>query len=433
MFIIKNVSLISLLFFVFLLPFSLTIANIGFFVFVLGIFINKDLYKNFSSRTINNPIKYFVFFSFAYWLWCICSLLWTDDFGRGVQLCGRYIMIAAFPLSFYLAKVGVIIKNTKILAWTFIVGVIISSFICLYMSYQDCWHETENGTIFSIDYYLLGLTPYEAISKGLSCFSYNFLSHFVHPAYYSLYFILIVVFLLYEFSKSKLRKLKIIYLIGSIYCLVFLYLLQSRAAFVALCVVLLVLFAYVSFIKKQYKFFLCGIVSFSIVCIFIIPHTRLSGIIDGIEKALEREDNKDLSWSLEEEENTRIIIWQRAFEVIKQHPILGVGIGDTDIELQNEYKKHNLNTELGTHNQYIYAQLSMGIIGLLLLLAMLFTPLYFGIKNRYFPLIGFAVAVMVNLMFENMLTRNAGLMFIPWATMLLLMMSEEKKKEISNE
>jgi hypothetical protein len=48
-------------------------------------------------------------------------------------------------------------------------------------------------------------------------------------------------------------------------------------------------------------------------------------------------------------------------------------------------------------------------------------------------LIGFAVAVMVNLMFENMLTRNAGLMFIPWATMLLLMMSEEKKKEISNE
>ena len=73
----------------------------------------------------------------------------------------------------------------------------------------------------------------------------------------------------------------------------------------------------------------------------------------------------------------------------------------------------------------------MGVIGLLLLLAMFFPAFYYGIKNRYFPLIGFAVAVMVNLLFENMLTRNAGLMFIPWAMMLLLMMSEEKKTELA--
>jgi hypothetical protein len=68
----------------------------------------------------------------------------------------------------------------------------------------------------------------------------------------------------------------------------------------------------------------------------------------------------------------------------------------------------------------------MGVLGVLLLLAMLFIPFYYGIKNRCFSLIGFSVAVMINLLFENMLTRNAGIMFIPWAMMVLLMMSEEK-------
>ena len=53
-------------------------------------------------------------------------------------------------------------------------------------------------------------------------------------------------------------------------------------------------------------------------------------------------------------------------------------------------------------------------------------------KNRYFPLIGFSVAVMINLLFENMLTRNAGLMFIPWAMTTLLIMSGEKKKNEFN-
>lgn len=430
MYIIKKISLISFCIFLFLLPFDLSLANIGLFIFIAGCFANKDLYVKYDFGKLFSGEKYYLILSLAYFFWCSITLLWTDDLERGLQLLGRYIPIMVFPICLILAKVGGIIQNLKSILWSFVIGVFVSSLVCLFLSFQDCWHETENGTIFSIDYYLLGLTAYEAISKGLSCFSYNFLSHFIHPAYYSLYFIFVVIFLLQEFSNSKLLKRKITYLIGSVYCFVFLYLLQSRAAFVALCVVLFVLFAYVSFIKKQYKFFLCGILSLSIVSIFIIPHTRLSGVIDGIEKALEREDNKDLSWSLEEEENTRIIIWQRAFEVIKHHPILGVGIGDTDTELQNEYKKHNLNTELGTHNQYIYAQLSMGVIGLLLLLAMLFTPLYFGIKNSYFTLIGFSVAVMINLLFENMLTRNAGLMFIPWAMMVLLMMSEEKKKVV---
>ena len=176
-------------------------------------------------------------------------------------------------------------------------------------------------------------------------------------------------------------------------------------------------------LNNKHKMFIIGLFILGLGSVLLITHSRFRSIIYVNSNNIELNVNQ----------NNRSIIWHNALQVIKDNPILGVGIGDTDTELEKQYQKNNLDFKYGTHNQYIYAQLSMGIVGLILLLAMLLVPFYYGIKNRYFPLIGFSVAVMINLLFENMLTRNAGLMFIPWATMLLLMMSEEKKKEISNE
>jgi len=200
-----------------------------------------------------------------------------------------------------------------------------------------------------------------------------------------------------------------------------------------LVVVILFLMLYYVIVKKRKKTAILGISIIVFSAIIIVPHTRLSGMFSGVEKALERDESKEFNVSWKENENVRILIWKSVFRIIKNNKFLGVGIGDTDSELVSEYKKDHLNFELGTHNQYLYAQLSMGIVSLLLLLAMLFVPLYYGIRNRYFPLIGFSLAVIINLLFENMLTRNAGLMFIPWAMIVLLMMSEEKKKVLEND
>ena len=434
--IIKKVSLISLLLFLFLVPFSLTVANIGFFVFVLGIFINKDFYKNFRLITLSNSVKYYIFFSLAYWLWCIVSLLWSADFDRGLQLCGRYIMIVAFPMSFYLAKVGNLIKDTKLLVWTFIVGVIISSFVCLYLSYQNCWQQTENGVVFDTTILKFGWdaeNAFESISKGYNNFAYIFLSHFMHPSYFSLQVLFVLIVIVSEFFQSKQLKFKILLGIIFIYFSVFVFLLQSRGVFAAGIIVLFLAVLFYAFIKKRIIILITGMLIVSFVSVKLISNSRLSWIISNTLEALTESDGQKGYDMLESSVNVRFIVWRNALQVIKQNSILGVGIGDTDTELEKQYQKNNLDLEYGTHNQYIYAQLSMGIVGLILLLAILFVPLYYGIKNRNFPLIGFSVAIMINLLFENMLTRNAGLMFIPWAMMALLMMSEEKNKRNINE
>lgn len=429
--IIKNISFISLLIFLFLLPFGFTWANVFWFLNIALTFISKDLYKNFDYKRLGLEEKYFMLLSFAYVFWCLVSLLLSVDLNRGWQLVGRYIPILLLPLSFVLSKVTGILANLKLSTFVFVIGVFVSSFVCLILSYKNCWQETGNGVVFDTTILSFGWSTrnaFESILYSYNNFSYKYLSHFIHPSYYALYFIFSLIFIFDNVDRSRKIKYKVLVCVVALYSFVFLFLLQSRSGYFALMSVFLCAIFYFSLMQGKIRILIFGfLVSIFVFILFIKVSGRFNSTISSVIDIFKTEKQ------MESNVNDRIIIWHNALQVIKEHPILGVGIGDTDTELEKQYKKNNLDFEYGTHNQYIYAQLSMGIVGLILLLAMLLVPLYFGIKNRYFPLIGFSVAVMINLLFENMLTRNAGLMFIPWATMLLLMMSEEKKKEISNE
>jgi O-antigen ligase len=63
--------------------------------------------------------------------------------------------------------------------------------------------------------------------------------------------------------------------------------------------------------------------------------------------------------------NERSIIWQYAFEVWQQHPIIGQGIGSFR-RIINEY-----NINLTAHNSFVGITVEQGVIGLLFYLAVL--------------------------------------------------------------
>ncbi|MBQ3690754.1 MAG: O-antigen ligase family protein [Bacteroidales bacterium] len=429
---IKQISLISFLIFVFLLPFNITESNIFWFLSVAFTLIDKEMYKNFSFKKLGKGEKFYIFAANVYLFWCIVSLLWSDEIGRGLQLIGRYFLIVAFSWHILFFKAAGILRNYKQPFAAFVAGVLVSSIVCLVLSYKNCWQETANGIVFSstilnIDWSYSN--AYDSITAGYNHFSYNYLSHFFHPSYFALYILFALIIMLSELHTIKNNIYKIGICFFSLYLLGFIFLLQSRANLVAVVIVAVIFVIFYSIIEKKFFVLIVGMVVISLMSVKLVQSSRLSWIFTNLVEAFN--GNSEQRKEKIEKDNDRIIIWENAIQVIKQHPILGVGIGDTDTELENQYKKNGVDFRFGTHNQYIYAQLSMGVIGLLLLLAMFFPAFYYGIKNRYFPLIGFAVAVMVNLLFENMLTRNAGLMFIPWAMMLLLMMSEEKKTELA--
>lgn len=78
--------------------------------------------------------------------------------------------------------------------------------------------------------------------------------------------------------------------------------------------------------------------------------------------------------------------------------------------------------KLNTHNQYFETLLSIGVIGLVLLLGYFIVPIFIMIKNKRFTIIYliFMLIISLNAIFEAILERQDGIIFFNFFNMLLL-------------
>jgi hypothetical protein len=114
--------------------------------------------------------------------------------------------------------------------------------------------------------------------------------------------------------------------------------------------------------------------------------------------------------------NLRAIKFRSAKEVITENWCWGVGTGDVQDALNEQYKK--IGFELGytvnldTHNQYLQTWLGLGILGLALLLAFNVQCLWEAVKNQnflfFFMILHFGIASMS----EALLTTQKGIVFL---------------------
>lgn len=121
--------------------------------------------------------------------------------------------------------------------------------------------------------------------------------------------------------------------------------------------------------------------------------------------------------------NTRIAIWQCGWQLFRQHPLLGVHLGDKKLKLMEVYREKNfefaIRTQKNLHNNYLDILVSLGISGLLIfLISWLFLPLRIAWQYRD----GLAIIIMLTfaiaMVTENYFDRSIGGMlfgfFIPF-------------------
>jgi O-antigen ligase len=106
----------------------------------------------------------------------------------------------------------------------------------------------------------------------------------------------------------------------------------------------------------------------------------------------------------------RLFIWKQAKQVIEKNPFFGVGTGDVRDELFDNYKNLNIRFQdeirLNCHNQYLETYLACGSFGCLFLIFFLLQPLFS--RNRNFLTTIFVLIIALNLLFESMFNRQAG-------------------------
>jgi len=109
----------------------------------------------------------------------------------------------------------------------------------------------------------------------------------------------------------------------------------------------------------------------------------------------------------------RIAMWTCAKDVIKENFMWGVGIGDAKEDLIADYRKKDFRVGYywgyDSHNQYIETTLTIGIVGLVILLSIYFNIFSLAIKNKNMTFLSFCIIFFMFGLTESNLSTLKGI------------------------
>ncbi len=275
------------------------------------------------------------------------------------------------------------------------------------------------------------LNFYQTHDKG-SFFYEQFAGPF-HPAYLSIYLNLAFLFLMEEYFvySEGIGLFKKFQLFAMIILFAAITLLSARTASTTSIITILLYFSILFFQKK-----ISGgnklIAAALIACVLLIQlmavnfYNRFSQIEDVLQTpspSIQVDKN-----AYESSTMARIHLWQNSFEVIKQHPLFGVGIGDVKDELVIAYQKNHYErgaeNHTNPHNQYLQTAVALGIAGLVILLLILILPLFSSFKNKDWIYCLFILIIALNALTESILERESGIIFFSFFAVFFRLQSK---------
>ena len=259
--------------------------------------------------------------------------------------------------------------------------------------------------------------------------TYNDYSNMLHPSYLSMYLIFNILIIVFLFINKKEKGIYLI--ISAIISIFTLFIAESKAGQLTSLFVII----YISFQLIPHNYRKITIISsFLLILVFgfIAKGTkRFSFFIEAIEHYSQIKEHPE---AIKESTALRILAWSASVDVIKRNPVFGVGNGDIKDELSNVYAKRNykmpLEMHMNSHNQYLETYIGQGLIGLIILLIMLLSPLV-AFRQQAIIFHGFILIVALNLVVESMFNTQAGVIFIVFIySVLIMFFNSHNSKEV---
>jgi len=372
-----------------LLSFGINLPTPFFIIaMILGITaLIKNRNFNFSKTpwVLLFPVYYFIL---------VISLIYTDHISKGLDLIQRCIPILVFPVVLVLIEKSN--PNLRRLFGFLVVGLIITFFINLSTAFYNSISFIDGSFVFdtSIEG---GYSFFESFSHGGSYFIGGEFSRLLHPSYVSIYILCAIIYYLKNKLKSKVQIIVLSIL------MIYLFLLASRAAFLILFIVSLILIIDVKDKRKRYML----IISYLVGLIVFVNNPRISHFYERL-----KDFGNKTNYNYTTSEQSRLLTLDASVKLIKNSPIVGYGIGDANQVLINKYKElgylYNYKHRYNAHNQFLQTFLQVGILGGIPLLLLFFM---FGITRKGAYEISFFIILLFSLLFESMLVRFNGIVF----------------------
>lgn len=340
----------------------------------------------------------------AIYLLYVIGLLWTENFkyaGLDLQIKAGFLLLPLF-----IGTLDLSVKEFRKTTYFFIFGCALACLLLLANAFMN-FIETGNHTAF---------------------FYISYSSLLMHPTYISMYLTMAILFLLQRmYDTSKEQHLKY-YSAGILFFFVQLFQLSARTSLAVAVLTFLLAACYylrkgeILPIKKRYFVF---ILFFSTLSYFALQgfNNRFNQVSSAMTSTPANQDQPEYNST-----TGRLEIWRESMEILQDNWLFGTGTGDVKDELMKTYEKHQfhyaLDKKLNAHNQFLQVWLTLGIVGLLLLIWSLALPIY-RLKSQGQPLFAlFAVVIILNSMTESILEVQKGVLFFVFFYSLLVVGKE---------
>ena len=244
----------------------------------------------------------------------------------------------------------------------------------------------------------------------------------VHHTYIAMYLMFVIGFLYSEWlnhRKEMSRTVLLLFCLVVLIMLAYLVMVLSRTGIAGLVVMVFAIIAYHIFGLKEVRRGLLMLAAVAVVgtgVYFLLPDSSRR-----LTQTFEEMSEGDTS-------DARYLIFGSSLKGIGQSLPWGVGIGDKNDVLAKIYEEtgedYAIQAQYNSHNIYLDAMLTMGIPGLLLLLAALAVPTVMAWRRRDFILMSFIFSFAFSGLFEAILNRQMGIMFVGLFWMILLASQE---------
>jgi O-antigen ligase len=291
-------------------------------------------------------------------------------------------------------------------------GFLISLFLMLFLCYLGAFFNYEEHN-------------YDAAYL----FSSHFSGLFHHPTYVSVFCALGIFMLFKRWEAPMTMREHLFSAVGILFLLYTHVHLESLSGLLFAVLLMTCLVGYWLF-KKQGWTVLIGVFTLGMLVsylgIYFIPSLR-SNVLDSVSFVSNYVKDPYAYTHLPRGEirgnDARLILWTASAEILREHPN-GVGVGNLPTTMEAkllEFGQVNLAKEhLNPHNQFFHTAVETGWIGLLWLLGMLISMLWYGWKYKQGILILVVCAFAFNSLFESMLERQSGIVFwLLWSCLFI--------------
>jgi len=377
-------------------------------VFLYSLFKSSSFRKETWSSFLSNKIAQLLVLIFvAYVSSTILHQIIDSD--KTFQLAAIEQRLSFFIFPFLFANIKAY-NNKQIQKFFYVYIIIIVSSTLIALS-AGLYYTISSGSIYFYD---------SGRQVVFNNFMYHRLGDYVgiHAVYYAEYvllaFIMWVSFSYYHFLNWSI-KLRSLAILLTIYFIGVLFLLKSAAILIILLVIVGLFTTYYLYKAKEIisipmKLLIAVIAVFFVMILADRAISKIGAKADFFTYDLSQPGGGEWNGI-----NLRLAKWHVAKLAIKDNWLIGVGPGKTISTLDTYYEKvgftYALQLHFNPHNQFLHTFLTLGIIGIIILIVVFSVSIRHSLNKKDFVMFLFIISFLLFSISESTLAVNKGIVF----------------------